>query len=367
MRDGLVTVLLGGDVMLGRGVDQILPHPGDPRLWERYIDDARRYVGLAESVNGPVPRPAGFEWPWGDALPLLDELGPDVRLLNLETAVTTSEDAAPGKAVHYRMHPDNVACLQAIRPDAVSLANNHLLDFGRRGLEETLSTRARAGIPAAGAGADAAEAARPVVTGDPRVVFFAFGTPSSGVPVSWAAGHDRPGVWLVHDFSARCADQVTEHIRLSTRPGDLVIVSVHWGSNWGYDVPRDQARFAHRLIDGGVHVVFGHSSHHPRPIEVHKDRLVLYGCGDLVDDYEGIGGYEQYRDDLRLLWLASLDPATGRLVRLRMATMRSHRMRLRRASYDDTSWMRAVLDRTSRPYGVRIETDSDDLLSLRTG
>ena len=65
MRDGLVTLFLCGDVMLGRGVDQILPHPGDPTLRQGYVRDARTYVGLAEAVNGPVPRPVDFSWPWG--------------------------------------------------------------------------------------------------------------------------------------------------------------------------------------------------------------------------------------------------------------------------------------------------------------
>ena len=77
-----------------------------------------------------------------------------------------------------------------------------------------------------------------------------------------------------------------------------------------------QIRFAHRLIDGGVDLVHGHSSHHPRPIEVYRKKLILYGCGDLVDDYEGIGSHRGYRDDLRLLYLPRLDPVSGELVEL---------------------------------------------------
>ena len=73
-------------------------------------------------------------------------------------------------------------------------------------------------------------------------------------------------------------------------------------------------RFAHWLVDGGVDIVHGHSSHHPRPIEVYRDRLILYGCGDFIDDYEGIEGYEQYRDDLVLMYFATLSPATGELI-----------------------------------------------------
>src|SRR5690606_10004038 len=87
-----------------------------------------------------------------------------------------------------------------------------------------------------------------------------------------------------------------------------VVVSIHWGSNWGYEVTDAQVAFAHALIDGGVDVVHGHSSHHPRPFEVYRDRLVLYGCGDFLNDYEGISGYEAYRSELTLLYLPTLAP-----------------------------------------------------------
>jgi poly-gamma-glutamate synthesis protein (capsule biosynthesis protein) len=147
-----------GDVMTGRGVDQILPHPGDQELRERHVDDARAYVRLAERASGPIPRQVSFAWPWGDALRVLDEMAPDVRLINLETAVTCQADFAPGKGVHYRMSPRNLPCVAAARPDVCALANNHVMDFGRAGLEETLAALNRAGLTVAGAGRDAAAA-----------------------------------------------------------------------------------------------------------------------------------------------------------------------------------------------------------------
>ena len=147
-----------GDVMLGRGVDQLLASPGDPKLRESYIVDARRYVELAERVNGPITRPVSPEWVWGDALEVLDRAAPDVRLVNLETAITHSDDFAAGKAIHYRMSPANIDCLIAGRPDVCVLANNHVLDFGQTGLDETLRTLDRAGVRTVGAGRDLAAA-----------------------------------------------------------------------------------------------------------------------------------------------------------------------------------------------------------------
>ncbi|WP_175408870.1 CapA family protein [Streptomyces sp. TRM64462] len=356
--ESAVTLFLCGDVMLGRGVDQILPHPGDPRLWEEYVRDARSYVALAEAVNGPVPRPVPPEWPWGEAVRLLDAEAPDVRVVNLETSVTRGDDAAPDKAVLYRMTPENLPSLTAVRPDVTVLANNHVLDFGRGGLLDTLDALTGAGLRTAGAGRDLAEARSPAIVpvgrGGRRVLVFAVAMPSSGVPPDWAATADGPGVAFVPVASAATAEAVARRVQEVRRPGDLVVVSVHWGSNWGYGVPPGQVEFAHTLVDGGVDLVHGHSSHHPRPVEVYRGRLVLYGCGDCVDDYEGISGYEKYRDELRLLYFAALEPGTGRLAGLRMAPVRARRMRLEEASDDERAWLRATLDRVSRGFGVRV-------------
>src|SRR2546421_7296411 len=252
----------------GRGVDQVLPDPGDPELRERYADDARAYVRLAERASGPIPRRAGFSWPWGDALRILDDLAPDVRVINLETSITRSAGFAPGKAIHYRMSPGNVACVAAARPDACALANNHVLDFGHRGLMDTLDALSGAGLRAAGAGRDAGDARRAAVVpvaGGRRVVIFSCGTGSSGIPASWAAAPGRPGIDLLPDLSSATAADITGRARAAKRPGDLVVVSIHWGSNWGYDVDPDQVRFAPRLVDGGGDLIPGPSSDRPRP------------------------------------------------------------------------------------------------------
>ena len=129
-----VTLFVAGDVMTGRGLDQILPHPGSPRIFERYSRSALDYVALAEEVNGPIPRAVDFAYIWGDALETFERVTPDVRIINLETSVTTSEDFWPGKGIHYRMHPKNIPCLTAAGIDCCVLSNNHVLDWGRQGL-----------------------------------------------------------------------------------------------------------------------------------------------------------------------------------------------------------------------------------------
>jgi poly-gamma-glutamate capsule biosynthesis protein CapA/YwtB (metallophosphatase superfamily) len=350
-------LFLCGDVMTGRGVDQILPHPGDPELWEGYVRDAREYVTLAESAGEPIPRPVAPSWPWGDALAVLDRCRPDARIVNLETSVTDRGVPAPGKGIHYRMHPANMDCLAAARPSVVSLANNHVLDFGGQGLADTLDNLSAAGLPTAGAGL-ADEARRPAVVpvdGGGRVVVFACGTGDSGIPPDWAATPDRAGVHLLPDLSPDTADALAAQVRRVKRPGDVVVLTVHWGSNWGYRVPAEQVRFAHAAVERGVDIVHGHSSHHPRPVEVYRGKLILYGCGDFVDDYEGIGGYEEYRPDLRVMYLPSVDQETGRLTGLTMVPFQARGMRLRLATRSDAAWLGAQLDRVSRPLHTRVD------------
>ncbi len=352
-------IFLSGDVMTGRGIDQILPHRGDPELRESVVTDARTYVSLAERVSGKLPAPAEFGWPWGAALDLLDEFAPDVRLINLETTITAGGEFMRGKAVHYRMHPDNIGCLTAIRPDACALANNHILDFGTEGLADTLQALTGAGIRGLGAGLNTAHAERPAIVDVPgggRVVIASVGMGDSGIPARWAAGDGRPGVALVRDLSDRSAAATADRVIAMKRPGDIAVVSVHWGSNWGYDVEPAHVAFAHQLIDAGVDIVHGHSSHHPRPIEVYRGKLILYGCGDTIDDYEGIGTFEAFRHGLRLLYFASVDRTNGHLAALRMAPMQMRRMRLEHASSDDAEWLRSTLERISGRFGTRVET-----------
>src|SRR5690606_6931639 len=135
--------------------------------------------------------------------------------------------------------------------------------------------------------------------------------------------------------------------------------------NWGYDVPDEHRRFTHDLIDrAAVDLVHGHSSHHPIGIEVYRDRLVLYGAGDFLNDYEGIGGYREYRGELSLTYFAPVDATSGQLLALRMTPMRVWRFSLRRAGAADARWLRDVLDRESGAFGCGVQLAADSRLTL---
>jgi poly-gamma-glutamate synthesis protein (capsule biosynthesis protein) len=362
-----VTLFLCGDVMTGRGMDQALPHPSRPQLFEDFVRSAIRYIELAEAESGPIRRPMGYADLWGDALEELERRRPDARIINLETAVTTSDDAWPGKGIHYRMHPGNVRCLTAAKIDCCVLANNHVLDWGHDGLIETIDTLSRAGIRTAGAGRDGAQAAAPGVIDlapDRRVLVFGYCTEDSGVPREWAATPARAGVALLRKLSAQSVDEIAAQVNSVRRAGDLVIASLHWGGNWGFAIPETQREFAHRLIDeAGVDLVHGHSSHHVKGIEVHRGKLILYGCGDFVNDYEGIGGHERWRGDLALMYFATLDSG-GRLTALAMTPTRMRGLRVRHAAGDETQWLLDTLSREGQPLGTRAEQRPDGTLAL---
>lgn len=353
--------------MTGRGVDQILPHPSPPTLREPFVTDAREYVRLAEQASGAIARPVDPAYIWGDALDEWARRAPAARIVNLETAVTRSADYAPRKGIHYRMHPGNIACLTAARFDVCALANNHVLDFGRAGLIETLETLRRAGIASVGAGRHAGEARQPVcraLPGGGRLLVAASAHASSGVPAEWAAGVDTPGVDLLADLSGTTAVSLAARVAGTKRPGDIAVVSIHWGDNWGYEVPRAHVEFAHRLVEHGVDLVHGHSSHHVRPIEVYRERLILYGCGDFLNDYEGISGHERrYRDDLALMFFPSLD-AAGRLTALRMTPLEIRKLRLNRPHPEDVRWLWATVNRISAPFGSSVDLAPDGSLAL---
>lgn len=324
--------MLAGDVMTGRGIDQILPNPSPPLLHESYVRDARDYVRMAEKVNGSIPRPVEADYIWGDALDEIESAAPDLRIVNLETAISTSTHAWPGKGIHYRMHPANIACLKAARIDCCALANNHVLDWGRTGLNETLRVLQQAGLQAAGAGLDGTEAWAPAalpLVGQARLLVFSCATTSSGVPSAWAAAPKQPGVALLPNLSESTVRLLAEDIAHRRSNGDLVLISIHWGDNWDPVIAPEHRAFAHRLIDlGAADVIHGHSSHHPLPVEVYRDKLILYGCGDLINDYEGIGAHYGARSDVGCLYFATLSLAGRRLQALDIIALQRKRFRL---------------------------------------
>ena len=302
------------------------------------------------------------------ALKEWEQLAPDVKLINLETSITKSNDYWWGKGINYRMNPDNIPCLTAAKIDCCSLANNHVLDWGYSGLVETIATLKTAQIKIAGAGLNRQSAQIPAimeVKGKGRVIAFAFGVTTSGIPLSWAAEQDKPGINLLLDLSEQTVRDIHKQVEQVKQAGDVIVASIHWGGNWGYEIPLEQIKFAHQLIDhAGVDLIHGHSSHHVKGIEIYRDRLIIYGCGDLIDDYEGIPGYQAFRDDLGLMYFATLNSFTGQLVNLQMLPTQIKRLRVQGASTVDVLWLRELLNREGERFGTQVQWNQNQTLTL---
>ncbi|WP_019217033.1 CapA family protein [Legionella tunisiensis] len=197
-----IKIFICGDVMTGRGIDQILSHPANPQIYESYLTDARDYVRLAESTNGQIPYPVDDNYLWGDALNEWQLRQPQLKLINLETSVTRHDIPWPHKGINYRMHPNNITVLTAANINVCTLANNHTLDWNVEGLRETLSILQKSHIAYAGAGENIVEAQKPAIfpISKRHILVFSMGLRSSGIPHEWQATQNRPGVWLLDDL-----------------------------------------------------------------------------------------------------------------------------------------------------------------------
>lgn len=375
------TLNLIGDVMLGRLVDQ---------LWPQHVDNAREQRIISNFIDHhPYLASYSHHDPWGTTLPLFHSA--DLNLINLETSATTSNTPWPNKAFNYRMHPANaIAALSAARIDYVCLANNHTLDYGTDGLTETTWTVKKARIPFAGAGETTDESRRPAILSLPRPA-TASATPEDrelpvhSVHVYSAADHPRD--WAVvptfHmiDYSA-ASRRLLKNVLTAAWPSPaadgsgvpkergspaLKVFSVHWGPNYRWMPAAEIRGLAHFVIDEcGVDVVHGHSAHHVQGVERYKGKLIVYGCGDFVDDY---ALNEEFRNDLGAVWRVVVsERAEGglRLDRLEVFPTRVERFRacLLEVGDADHAWVRERIGGLSRELGTAVREELGEMGQL---
>ncbi len=205
---------------------------------------------LRDTCNLPKIRTDRSHAQWisltsGDTLFNCSKNGLWTRVFNLETSITKSGEYWKGKEIHYRMNPENVPCLSPAKIDCCCLANNHILDWGYSGLTETLETLNKANIKHCGAGNNIDEAESPAVfeaggRGKGKVIIFSFGSETSGIPRSWAASENKPGVNLLRDLSDETINGIKEKVKAVKGQNDVAVASIHWGANWGYEVPIEQ-------------------------------------------------------------------------------------------------------------------------------
>ncbi|WP_267643669.1 CapA family protein [Haloarchaeobius amylolyticus] len=326
-----VTLAFAGDTMLGRLVDE----------HQRTRD--------ATAV-------------WGDLLPTIQTC--DGVFLNLECCLSTGGDpwTETYHPFHFRADPEWAGpALRHAGVDWVSLANNHVLDFGVEGLYDTLDTLTSIGVACSGAGRTVAAARSPAVVsvGDCTVALVAF---TDNTP-EFAASQERPGTAYVEiddsgSVPTETRDVVAESLAAATRADpDLLVVSLHWGPNMRTAPPQSFQSFAHWLVDQGVDLVFGHSAHVFHGVERYRDGLVLYDTGDLVDDYAVDSGLHNDRS-----FLFVVEVRAGSITGLRLVPTEIDEFAVNHAPDGVANWSRERMRTLSRRFGTEFRRDGEDLV-----
>jgi len=244
--DDSIVIGFAGDVMVGRLVNDYLTH---------------------------VPP----EYLWGDVLPLM--LSTDLNIINLEAALTYSEREV-AKVFNFKADPTKVEVLKVADIDVVNLANNHVLDYDKEGLLETLSTLEAADILYTGAGEVLASTKKPVVVTSCGMKIGILGVTDN--EPGWKATGSTPGI---HYIDIGDIGAIKKDIAGLKENVDVVIMTMHWGPNMRERPTRSFVDFAHQLVDCGVDIIHGHSAHIFQGIEIYRGKLIMYDTGDFVDDY----------------------------------------------------------------------------------
>lgn len=321
MERGKMVLGLAGDVMIGRGVDKAITQKG-------------------------------YTYPWGDVLPLLRRT--DFNLVNLETALTYSSEAV-SKTFNFKASPDKVQTLTRGRITAVSLANNHILDFAPEGLMETLRTLKAAGILYAGAGLNEEEATRPaLITREGYTIGLLSYTDNEP---GWKAAPGKCGTNYISIESGYDQQQALNAVERLRPAVDLLVVSLHWGPNMREEPPASFVTFAHRLIEQGTDIVHGHSAHIFQGIEVYRNRLILYDTGDFVDDYLV---HPAVRNDLSFFFQVELSQRT--LERLVLTPVLIGQCAVHKASGSEARWALQRMQELSAVFGTAVSEEGVVLL-----
>lgn len=360
-------LLHGGDNMLGRGVQLTFPiqSPGEESikdscaaehyLWMALHNDKDADVGKIRKLN---EQRGGYLW---GHTPHLSHLQADLTLMNLETAVTQNiHDPYPGKGINYHMNSENFHNILSGLRDRVGgslvvvFSNNHCLDYGRRAFElETLPLFQKLDIPTVGCGTTWTEAARPYIlelaSSNKRIAVHAFSAQCSGTPLGWNATNTRSGIAVLPCIYSEtdvqhAMDIIQRSLSQVHEAGTIRIVSIHWGPNWAHRSEREgeilaRQKLAHRLIDEcNVDLIYGHSSHHTRGLELYHGKLILYGAGDIINDYEGFQnpGEELY-NTMGGIFVVDLRP-DGNLHQLRIIPTVMDQLRLERVTPETKIW-----------------------------
>ncbi len=201
----------------------------------------------------------------------------DIFMVNQEFPFTDRGEKVPDKQFNFRVSPQWVSALKEMDVDLVTLANNHILDYGQQGLLDSCDTLNEAGIAYVGGGKDLDEAKKLVtMEAGGRTIGF-LGTSRVYMDGSWAAGAGHPGVFSTYDPSL-----AIEEIKKAKEQCDYLVVYVHWGIERNTEPESYQRSMGQAYIDAGADLVVGSHPHVLQPVETYKDKTIAYSLGNFV-------------------------------------------------------------------------------------
>lgn len=280
---------------------------------------------------------------WGDTIDTFRKA--DLSLINLECVISSkgSEWSKTFKLFHFRANPDAIRVLKSAEIDYVSLANNHTLDYGYDALEEMLQLLQKNKISYSGSGRNLSEAMTAAIlrSGNVKVGVTAL---TDNQP-EWEASANTAGTnYMPLSLENDYAERLQECISSAGERSDIVIVSSHVGPHFRETPSAEYMDFAHRVIDLGADVYWGHSNHMPQGIEIYKGRPIIYDCGDFIDDY-AVDPY--HRNDLSFLFRLDLEGET--ITHIELIPTIIHDFHVSTApSWDAELIMRRMVDRCGR-------------------
>ena len=323
-----------GDLMLGRSVN------------ERWTAD------------GADPKAV-----WGSTRSRLQEL--DGVIGNLECCVSDRGTRWPDKVYYFRADPEfAVPALEAAGTGFVSLANNHVLDYGERALRDTTQHLADAGIAHAGAGTDRDAALEPAIFEAGGLTVAAFGLTDQSPEFS--AGKSTPGTAFapLDPFAPATRSLVGDVLdRAAEHDPDLVVASLHWGPNWETEPRGVHERLGRWLVERGVDVVHGHSAHVLQGVEVYRGSPIIYDAGDFVDDYVSYRDREGVFNKRSALFEVVV--RDGDLAELVVEPTRIVDEAATLADDDVAEWVHETLVERSAPFGTEVHRrDGETVIPL---
>ena len=205
-------------------------------------------------------------------------IGTDLMIINSEFAFSNRGTPTPNKTYTFRANPDNVSIYKEMGIDLVTLANNHVYDYGELAFLDTLYTLDKAGIPRIGAGADIAEAKKPyyfIING--YKIAFVNASRAEKYRLTPEATATSPGIFRAYD-----PNPFAEEIKKAKESSDFVIALIHWGKEDTHELEEVQKETGKLYIDSGADMVVGTHAHYLQGVEFYKNKLIAYNLGDFI-------------------------------------------------------------------------------------